>query len=798
MESSLTPSDVTNAADPSNTPKLPNLTMEFEALQSEPPVEKIFIENGGTLATAAARGATDFAVSGASHCTTFRLSERVPTVVRIPIPTDMISVNTDQEFTINMDHRAKLLSSTTRVGASINGSVVDTVAGQGYEHLATIFRSNNNSVLIPLKYANMLSHTAVIAASSPRIVDDNGRRYSIVFTTNDERDMALKAAEQVVGQYANGAWQMRQNSLVYHPSPSLTKCVAKVPVGVNESGYRLVQDIVARQTAFSYTTINSLLENSVKVECEFDEKETERFLNETKYPGMAAAGWGHAVASGLSLVVNSLFCYRADGRTRVGVNGCEVDVSEYWAEDEALMRADDCDFTAMAAVSTVKAINDAPKSVLKTHPYINAVRNVIFPHFSVGVTVLGASSPEASGGGAHGGGSGGESTGCASGDGVEAYETANCAGRPEAMNDAGHIEDAEKTKEMNELKGIHTSDVSGAVAGHAAVLMLNNLDLLKALETGGNASVSGKAVLDADKRVPIAEARFKAIFSEEVVSSMPLEEQKHFASWSTAKQLAHDMSSFAIEGTTPASGILYSSGKAAADKLERVKRDDMAFAKASPSVGRSIKILHVGGQDSNNPHRFYRDFVEFNLGNTSPLWTDPNVRAIGAATTQLVLSKQPNKISNSIDSVGATPRDIAVGSYAAVPLVTTNHETASLLDYANEQTLLDVMPPRPPNIELSPHASTGLSQSLQALSKLDDHLQSSGDAADNDGHWVGYLLSFSTLCNNPMAVRHFCERLASVSNKGLVDSLDVKGLAHTTQGAEAGRMVVISTLVAGV
>lgn len=143
------------------------------------------------------------------------------------------------------------------------------------------------------------------------------------------------------------------------------------------------------------------------------------------------------------------------------------------------------------------------------------------------------------------------------------------------------------------------------------------------------------------------------------------------------------------------------------------------------------------------------DFVEFNLGRGHPLWSDPKVRELGAAMTQVVFGKQPSHISGAIEAAGATPRDLVTNTYSAVPLVSTNSETAALLDYASDQAELDIMPPREPVTQLSEFQSKQLGRSMSALASLDEALKGNDDA---DGHTVAYMLAYSTLVNNPLGV----------------------------------------------
>ena len=187
------------------------------------------------------------------------------------------------------------------------------------------------------------------------------------------------------------------------------------------------------------------------------------------------------------------------------------------------------------------------------------------------------------------------------------------------------------------------------------------------------------------------------------------------------------------------------------------------------------------------------DFVEFNLGRSHPLWADAGVRAAGCAMSQVVLGKEPNRVSGHISAAGATPRDIVVGQYSAVPLVTTNAETAALLDYASEQADLHVMPPRGPTAQLNAYRSGQLTKSLAALAALDETLKNQSDSVE--GHTVAYILAYSTLVHNALGVEHLCQRLKAVAATGMVDSLDIVGLARDVNGAEAGKMVVINALI---
>ena len=95
-------------------------------------------------------------------------------------------------------------------------------------------------------------------------------------------------------------------------------------------------------------------------------------------------------------------------------------------------------------------------------------------------------------------------------------------------------------------------------------------------------------------------------------------------------------------------------------------------------------------------------------------------------------------------------------------------------------------------MRLDPYQVTQLQQSLASLAALDDALNAT---EDTEGHTVAYILAYNTLVNNSAAVEHFCKRLKAVAVSGTVDALDVEGMAHTHEGSEAGKFVVINACI---
>ena len=737
-----------------NLPK--SIFLEFDAIQSEPPVEKIFLATGGSIAAAASRASTDFAVSGSKVSTVAELSDTYASTVRIELSPDHFSVSEDEDMTIVMSNRAKFLACTSRSGAAINGSIVTTISGQGGTYLSKLLKNGLSAVAVPLTYASWQAHSAVITASNFKLVDEKERHYSIRFKKDEKRDEILKAAEVVLSSWADGAWEMRQSVLPYPYSPSLTKCVARVPIGISDTGYSLVHDIAEPVSSeFSYKTINSLLKHGINVDLEFVQEDVDAFLEDAKVPGLKAAKNGaRSVAAAMSVIANFLISYRADGRTSVMPTGSVAVSAESWLRQSARVigiEANDCDGSCLAINSILSFVVSAPLKVREKYPFINAVYNVLVPHYQYGVSVLGASSAEASGGG-------------------------------------------KREKHAGPKK----------VAGHAVALLMPTTSILLGLERGSYHTINGSSIVESGSQQSIADARFEAMFPPSVVGKMPEDEQSAFSNWESAKDTINTVTlePFAMEGTTPASPIMFREGESAETARETSMNDEKAFSKVGSNIGRSIKILYAGG-DKGEPlhHMFYSEFVELTFQRSNSLWTNEKLRDLGAACTQVVFSKHSGQqMSEAIQMAGSTPEEIVKYKFALVPLVVSDTETADVLDFASSLSDADVMPPRPQKAQvLSEFQSTQLTQSLKHLEALNESfkrkMSQPYEAEAANGHAVAYIIAFSTLVNNPLAVRHMVQRLESVAVSGVVDAMDVEGMMADSSGREAGKLVVINAVV---
>ena len=714
----------------------------FSASQQEPPFAELFLATGGSIDSASARGTTSFSLTYSTHSAFHDLGAD-PVEVRLPLPDELVRF---KDGALLVHPRTTLNVSTQRCGAAINGTLVNSHAGAGSLSLAHVLHARDTHTQLPLLYGTSSSLSAVLGLSNARIECACSERVFAemdveVEEEDEEEKETLEAAEVALDQYARGAWDLRQNHLKY-ALLGLTKTVCHDVPGVNGKNYSLVHDMLDAPFAFSNACLDSMLQHAIGVDLQFDDEVVQEFLRRTSEPSVDAASWTQTVAAACSSLASFLVAYRADGRAVCGAAGMQFSSTESWlrAPMRTPLDANDCDGSALLICSILNTIQAMPDDEARKYPWILATRNAVFPFYTPAISVVGAKSAEAS----------------------------------NAHASEGH---------------------SGNIAGHAVAVLLPTASLLNALDVGAHKIVGGKAVEDPKK---LRDARFAACFHEEAIAGLPPHEreflQQGVAAFDTHSKTGNDIQNlapYAMEGTTPASPVLYIVDDERRAQLSRdAARDGAALSRAAPNVARSYKMLHTGGHSKTDPHRFYHSFVEATVHPNHPLYKDPTLRKMGVAATQFVLGARES--SSHFSRAGATPRELQLHSYAATPLCALDARKAAVLDYASSEARKNVVAPRRGPYVLSKDESRCLNESMAALKKLDNSMSKSKEAP---GHCVAYTFAFSTLVNNPRAVEHFCASVQRCATAGVVDSKPVVGLCADAEGRERGEFVVVNVLV---
>ena len=536
-------------------------------------------------------------------------------------------------------------------------------------------------------------------------------------------------------QYAQNAYNLRQ-AVIYEASPMLHKSVFTEIVGINARGYNLLHNIVDRDSFASLETLNSLFEAAIACECCQDKSRIEEFRSATYRPGLSAAAHALTVANATSLIVNVLMSYRADGRNVVTPTGASFVAVENWNHSvpRSCIETNDCDGLSLLGIGLIQsALKVTPEQLEDSrYEYLRSVRNVVFPHYQIALSVIGANAAEA-----------------------------NSANSENAKT-----------------------------AGHAIAVLLPTMSLLRSLSKTIDKRIgkNGKVEHDVDQQDEITIRRFEALFPQSVIDQLPANEKSLLGSWNTARHEFLDIKAFAIEGTTPTRSEIYKTNpeKRKMDE-EDARNDKRAFAMSAPNVFRSIKRLHVGGGASGSEHSFYSDLVEITFAPDFPLYTDALLRKKEAAASQYVLT--PPVGVDYIDKAGCTPKDLVEERYGAIPLVRLGDMVARVVDFASKTSQMDVVPPREKKpLQLNASQSKTLAQSMEHIKELETILsdRAVGFEPQDNHHCVAYVCAFNTLVHNPRGVKQFVDSMKLVAVSGVVDKKIIPGLAQDTEHNEVG------------
>jgi len=720
-----------------NEVKKSDLFLRFDASLKAPNYMSVFMENGGKIDAMAARWQSDFAISGSETSTPVTFVDKRTIPISLKMPEQNYEFVGNGRVQIPTDMR--LNGMTQRMCAAINGTLVHSLSGESSDFLYHVFQGGSHFQM-GMTYKTFLAHASTLAVSNARLVsvDENGEeiRYKPMFKKmSDDKKKVLGAADQITEQYVKAAYATRQQ-VVYHASPMLTKSVFADIVGINGRGYSLLHSIMDREAYVSLETLNSLYEAAVACDCCQDKNDIQSFLSSTNNPGLQAALEARTVASATSLIVNVLMSYRADGRNIVAPTGAAFTPVENWNHSvpRSALESNDCDGLALLAVSLIRSTLKLTPEQLEDpkYNYLRAVRNVVFPHYQLAISVIGASAAEAT-----------------------------------------------------SADGDHKS-----IAGHAITVLIPTMSFLRALSKTTNKQIGkdGPLMFAEGAQDTVNSTRFLALFPKKTVEQLPGNEKGLLTSWNTAKHEFTQLQAFAIEGTTPASPVMFTSNPER--RIEASKNADLdkkVFAMSAPNVFRSIKVLHVGGSSNGSTHVFYSDLVEVTFAPDNPLYKSNELRAINAAATQYVLTTDID--GDEITSAGCTPRQMVMEEYGAFPLIRIGKDVAEVLDTAATVAKMDVMPPREKkSLQLSEYQSKRLAESMKHIQELEDMLdskRSSTEVKDNH-HCVAYICAFNTLVHNPAGVKQFVETVKRVAVSGVVDKRVIPGLARDTEGNEVG------------
>ena len=789
--------------------------LHLSAKRVEANYEGTFLTRGGSLGACAARGELDLSLSHSDTSTHVLLTERLDQTIEIPIPDALVANETalrartgfSKGLEANgqaigpllfLSDRSRLNFTNSRVGASINGSVVTTLAGQASIALKDVFSEPQalgdvlavndagakpategatgaspveamaqiqgellkkakvlvpmNFESIPLKYSNWDAHQAVVSVHEPKVfrVCEDGTRsgpISIAFVNDKAVDTQLAKVEPLLQGIYDSSWETTKK-VVFKASPNLTKSVMNVPAGYNGSTYAPAAAVNDTPPSYSDATLDAIVKACLCAECSDEEMEDIRTRLATPDPKVALE-LSDVMANAMSAFSAYTMPYRIDGAPTIEPMGLKMVEAESWRAEpvRSVLQADDCDGSACSAISVVTraAAIAADPTLAKEYPHLRALGNSLGAHYVFGTCVLAAN--------------------------------------------AGHADAANE----HETK----------IAGHAIALAIPKVHFLAALDRGANGNLEGTPVVAVEKRGEASVARFEALYPDDLLLRMELAEEdaKAFANTeslvaSIYGNAANGFQPLSMEGTTLASSCMYThdldTRKA---RSESYARDKTVATALAPNVTRTHKVLDAGEKGS---HAFYNSMVEMSLSMRHPLFTSEALRSLELASPHYRFARP--REDQPIEVAGASPEDLALGNWSVVPLWRSGAAEANVLDLAHAEAASNVVPMRGKPLALQPPQVESLGASMALLGALEEALSNRTDVPGVSTHGSRHLISAAALIGNPEAVKAFAKTV--VANEGITGEVHgleedkiVPGVAVDGDGTDVGRFVVVELRV---
>ena len=745
--------------------------IRFGGSKNEVDLEGVFLQSGGTLGGAAARGNTSFALSHSDAHQTFLLTDTNQTI-DLPLSRKLIEtsrgtfvaetgsaprVNAAVGPHVLLSDRTRLNVVSTRTGAAINGTLVSTLSGTASVKLLDLFNTVEAGVAIdgatghaprpavaftqiPIRYPNWESINATLGVCQPQVIRVNAEgdetEVSAIFFTPAAQAARINKVQPVLKSIYDRAWQMTKDA-VFAPEPNLHKSVvSERDAGFDMSSYSLAAAANDTPAPLHAAVAEALLSAALAQELPGTHAQ---MLQDLAVPSLTATGkYGASIATALSAVAAYAMPYRVDGTPADTPEGLKMFQSESWPVQGNVdfgRLADDCDGQASLANQFIEQAWTLKTSGadMSAMPNMRAVANSIGAHYVHGMTVLAAN--------------------------------------------AGHADAADATKT--------------SIAGHAIVTALPKVSFAMALARGAKAKLNGKCVVEPQFERAVTTARWAELYPQWLLDEMPANERYMLASHETAHQMhtvttATGPQPLAIEGTTFASSRLYEHDEnKRAERMREFVDAKSSLDDFSPNILRVFKTLDVC---ETGEHAFYNAMVEQSFSLKHGLMTSGPLRSMNAACCH-VRHVQVSP-SGKITGTGASPKDLATGNFALVPLWTANAEEGALIDEAHAEALSNTLPMRGEPISVD---SEIFHKNMATLRGIDTFFHEE-DKPEYDGFPHQAIVSFASLVGNEHALSDISEVLkASPHLRGEIYGLDtpINGLATDADGEEMGRYVVI-------
>lgn len=781
--------------------------LQFAAKRVEGNYEGLFFTRGGSLGACAARGDLDVSLTHSKRSKHTLLTERLEQGIELDIPDELVANSTALQARYNyaegleangqklgpvlfISDRSRLNLTGSRIGASINGTRVSSLSSQASMALKDIFSEpqslgdvlkvtaegadacgdaetgaaveamaqitgdliKKSKVLVPLnfesipmKYSNWDSVQAVVSVHEPKVfrVCEDGTRsgpIAVAFVNDKATDLTLAKAEPLLQGIYNTSWETCKH-VVFKPSPNLTKSVMNVPAGYNASNYAPAAAVNDTPVGYTDEALESIFEACLKVECSVEEMAEIRARLQTPDPD-ATLAFSQSMASAMSAFSAFSMPYRIDGTPMMLPTGLQMVESESWRGEPVrhALQADDCDGSACSAISVVTraAAVAADPALAAQFPYLTALGNSLGAHYVYGTCVLAAN-----------------------------------AGHADAANE--HV---------------------AKIAGHAIALAIPKVHFLSALDRGARGNLKGTPVVVVENQDKVAAARFDALFPPELIARMPDAAMFKDLETLAASGYAHQetgLQPLSMEGTTLASSCMYThSFDERHDRQKLYVNDKKVAEMLAPNITRTHKTLDVGEKGA---HAFYSSMIELSVSMQHPLFTSAPLRELSMASPHYRFVRP--REDQPMEVAGASPEDLAKGTWATLPLWQSGEAEAAVLDAAHAEATANIVPMRGEPLVLRNDQLESLGASVAVLKVLNGELERRPEVA-TETHNSRHIFSAAALIGNPEAVRAFAKTVVSVEGaRGTISGLEdvVHGVATDAEGNDVTRLVVVNLTV---
>lgn len=782
-----------------------------------------FENGGGAMKMATFSGEIDIAITGAKTSAVVRLAstgkdadrQASDKTVRIVIP--LSSAAAIENGVVSISPTSTILLSHNTGSLSTTGSGGESNAGFATTLLAPALRSG--SALLNLSYGrwDAIQNVVVLSRLELRSGVDHGAtrlrwrntptpvKKKVQLSQNGVgvvgqraisrgsagliRTLSPTQVAQAFVQYVNDVGLARAHRFVYPPLPGLTKSFAMVPVMT----YTTVDAMLHVPSGLDANGLEALLEGMVRIVVQHDDDERQSMLQATKTPPANPGGvspWREVAAQAVHLAIRFAVEYREDGVVYPNSTG-ELGFAqlESWlgqATRSFFSELNDCDGSALLAMRLARHIGLAPYGDDRwrddgvfisidpgyddeRHPWTRAVRNALSHTDSLIFTVVGAST----------------------GEGGEAARSAK-AGTASSSN----------------------------TGGHAVPLFLPTISMLRALTHGlrGAANEHGHPKFGADDRERLSAAFARVLYpTGKLRGAGWIEESDSEDETSVITRVRSELATadspqpLAIDGTVTSAMDLHVDGDRAERRGASWHQTLRQFQRLGPTIADRVVDLTVANGHLN--HAFYRHFVEGAI--VGALGDDPELLEAGVAAPHFVFARRYSvdaweasasrrlaeggvADSPTVDrmEVGASPADLARGSFALLPVVPVTAEQAGAMNAMRHMLSSFSIPPRPTGLTTASQMAIGnVNRSLAAIEALDHVLEERFEShelpedesnASSEEVFLEMYLTPRALWNNPHSVEHFVERVKAVAKRGRADIIDLRGVQDAAFAVSVG------------